>query len=154
MARGRGRGGSRGGAGSRGRGGGRAQRQDKGKSLGSDRPQSTGGKDGDMMHDEVDRYYQQKEKLSLNVADDNAADGSGEDSAFDEDAAVYDVSDADESSDDDDALDEDIERGGRIGQSMLCIICIPVCICNFFFRPPPPHSTKFHTKSTQGILFV
>ena len=65
-----------------------------------------------MMHDEVDRYYQQKEKLSLNAADD-----SGDDSALEEDAAVYDVSDADDSSEDDEALEEDIERGGRIGQS-------------------------------------
>jgi len=110
---------ARGGRGGR-RGGGQA-RPSKPVKKGSKKPVQ---KDDDMMYDEVDRYHNAKQSLSMNVEDD-AAD-SADDSALDDEAAVFDVDAADESTseEDDEALEEDIQRGGRTAQSACSSVCI------------------------------
>ena len=74
-----------------------------------------------MMYDEVDRHHNRKQALSMNVEDDEAADSEDDSALLDDEAAVFDVAAEDESTseeeDDEEALEEEIERGGRTGQS-------------------------------------
>lgn len=63
------------------------------------------------LEDEVEKFHKKRDKLSLNMEDDEVTD---DDSLPDEDDAVLDVSDGSESEEVD--TDDEIERGTRFGQ--------------------------------------
>lgn len=68
------------------------------------------------MEDEVEKFHKSREKLHLNMEDDDPSD---DDSLPDEDDAVLDVSD--DGDDDDDSIDTDdeIERDTRYGKRKI-----------------------------------
>lgn len=63
------------------------------------------------LEDEVEKFHKKRDKLSLNMKDDELSD---DESLPDEDDAVLDVSDGSESEEVD--TDDEIERGTRFGQ--------------------------------------
>ena len=65
--------------------------------------------------DEVEKFHKSKDKLSLNLADDEESDDEIEDELDEE--AVYNLSDSgDEDSEDDGDDEDDEEDGGRLSQ--------------------------------------
>ena len=81
------------------------------------------------LEDEVEKFHKKRDKLSLNMEDDEVTD---DDSLPDEDDAVLDVSDGSESEEVD--TDDEIERGTRFGQREIKSSHAYLFFCHFEFQ--------------------